>query len=68
MQERRQPNPCSNMNHRRRDAPVRHCPQCGGVVNGDVVARACSDEAHATARRQRAAFCVHCGTQLVVGG
>ena len=28
--------PCPNMNHRRSNAPVRHCPDCGAVVNGQV--------------------------------
>ena len=28
----RQRNPCPNMNHRRANAPVRHCPNCGGEL------------------------------------
>jgi len=27
---------CENMNHPRRDAPVSHCPECGGVVNAGL--------------------------------
>ena len=27
---------CPNLNHRRTDAPVRFCPTCGGVVNGNA--------------------------------
>jgi len=54
------------MNHRRRDAPVGHCPECGGVVNAAVAARACDETKHAAARRRQSRFCVDCGTQLVV--
>jgi len=59
--------PCENMNHRRTDAPVGHCPQCGGVVNDALPSRSCSEVEHAAARRRRVVFCVHCGTQLVFG-
>lgn len=58
--------PCDNMNHRRSDAPVSHCPQCGGVVNPRIAPQACSVEKHATARRRQALYCVDCGTQLAV--
>ena len=57
--------PCANMNHRRRDAPVSHCPQCGGVVNALILTAPCSDDKHSVARRRRSVFCVDCGTQLV---
>jgi hypothetical protein len=56
---------CENMNHRRADAPVSHCPQCGAVVNARVVSPACSEATHAAARRQQLTFCVHCGTRLI---
>jgi hypothetical protein len=59
------PEPCENMNHRRVNAPVGHCPQCGAVVNRNVHAAACTDSEHAVARRQRSTFCVHCGLQLI---
>jgi hypothetical protein len=59
-------NPCENMNHRRRDAPVGHCPQCGGVVNARVATRGCNDSKHAAARRRQSIYCVDCGTRLVV--
>lgn len=59
-------NACENMNHRRRDAPVSHCPQCGGVVNAHATFRACSDSKHAAARRRQSIYCVDCGTRLVV--
>jgi ribosomal protein S27AE len=57
--------PCDNMNHRRRDAPVSHCPECGGVVNAQIAAKGCSESKHAAARRRQSKFCVDCGTQLV---
>jgi hypothetical protein len=58
-------NPCDNLNHRRENASVRHCPTCGGVVNERVGARECSDTQHAAARRQQSIFCVDCGMQLI---
>jgi hypothetical protein len=61
----RQSSPCENMNHRRSNAPVSHCPQCGGVVNPKLPASHCSEMKHATARRQQSAYCVDCGTQLI---
>lgn len=57
---------CHNMNHRRRDAPVGHCPQCGGVVNAQAALRGCSDDKHAAARRRQSTFCVDCGKKLIV--
>lgn len=62
---RRSLNLCGNMNHRRRDAPVGHCPECGGVVNARLAAGGCSESTHAAARRRQSRFCVDCGTQLV---
>jgi hypothetical protein len=56
---------CENMNHRRRDAPVSHCSECGGVVNADLPATQCDDSRHAVARRQGRTFCVHCGMRLI---
>ena len=38
---------CANMNHRRRDAPVSHCPECGGVVNAQLALMHCADAKHA---------------------
>jgi len=61
----RQLNPCDNLNHHRRNAPVGHCPQCGGVVNEAIRPTPCSETEHAVARRHRAAFCVQCGAQLI---
>ena len=62
---RRSVNACENMNHRRRDAPVSHCPQCGGVVNAGLAPTQCDGAKHAVARRQQRTFCVDCGTQLI---
>ena len=61
----KQPNPCANLNHRRANAPVGFCPQCGGVVNDAIRAERCDDARHAIARRGHAAYCIHCGTQLI---
>jgi len=57
---------CANMNHRRRDAPVSHCPECGGVVNAQIAVMHCGDAKHAVSRRQGRTFCVDCGTRLIV--
>jgi ribosomal protein L37AE/L43A len=62
----RHPNACDNMNHRRANAPVGHCPKCGGVVNDSVRTQSCSEVEHAAARRRQAVFCVHCGMQLIM--
>lgn len=59
-------NPCDNMNHRRPNAPVGHCPECGGVVNARITAAPCTEEKHAAARRRQSMFCVDCGTALVI--
>ena len=56
---------CPNLNHRRSDAPVRYCPQCGGTVNSEQPRRACSEDCHTMARRQQSTFCVHCGVRLI---
>jgi hypothetical protein len=56
---------CENMNHRRSDAPVAHCPACGGIVNAAVKRAHCSVEAHTRARRERSIYCVWCGERLI---
>jgi hypothetical protein len=61
------PNPCENLNHRRADAPVGYCPQCGGVVNARIRARPCNDSQHAAARLHQSVFCVDCGVRLILG-
>jgi hypothetical protein len=57
-------NPCQNFNHRRSDAPVRFCPQCGMVVNARVPVKRCSEERHDEGRRHHNLFCVDCGYAL----
>jgi hypothetical protein len=59
------PDPCDNMNHRRRDAPVSHCPECGRVVNDQIARGRCEESKHAAARRRQSKFCVDCGTRLM---
>ena len=61
----RQPNPCDNMNHRRTDAPVAHCPECGGVVNAAIGKRSCTEGDHAAGRRRHNVYCTGCGEQLI---
>lgn len=56
---------CRNMNHGRRDAPVRGCPDCGEVVNPRLPQRACSEDEHARRRRGQATYCVDCGKRLI---
>ena len=56
---------CENMNHRRANSPVRHCPQCGGIVNRQVGRQHCIENKHAASRRQQTAFCVDCGERLI---
>jgi len=56
---------CDNLNHRRSNAPVSHCPSCGSVVNDKLDAVKCTDARHDSARRQQNHFCVDCGKQLV---
>lgn len=65
MGQGRERNLCDNLNHRRAQAPVRHCPMCGGIVNQRVRAPLCSETQHALSRRQGSAFCADCGTRLV---
>ena len=60
------PSACDNMNHRRANAPVGHCPKCGGVVNDAIRAQSCSEAQHAAARRSQTVFCVQCGVQLIL--
>lgn len=65
MQQSTRMNLCENLNHRRANAPVRHCPTCGGVVNERVRAQQCSEVQHAVVRRERSVFCADCGTRLI---
>lgn len=54
------------MNHRRPDARVGHCPQCGAVVNESLRTSSCVEADHAAARRRQVEWCVNCGLQLIV--
>jgi hypothetical protein len=58
---------CPNLNHTRRDAPVRFCPQCGEVVNEGIPIRKCVEEEHARRRRERSKYCIDCGEELIKG-
>jgi hypothetical protein len=58
--------PCANFNHRRSDAPVRHCPTCGVIVNPKVSAIRCVTARHDARRKEGSAFCVDCGERLSV--
>ena len=55
---------CDNPNHTRLAAPVRHCPQCGGVVNAEKEQGACEEAKHVAARRRQNLYCTDCGAQL----
>jgi predicted RNA-binding Zn-ribbon protein involved in translation (DUF1610 family) len=56
---------CSNLNHRRSDAPVRFCPSCGEIVNGKVSIARCGSARHDAQRRGQSIFCVDCGERLI---
>jgi hypothetical protein len=58
------PNPCTNLNHRRTESPVRFCPQCGAVVNARITPRQCSEISHDKSRRNQNFFCIDCGDML----
>jgi hypothetical protein len=57
---------CANLNHGRLNAPVRHCPLCGEVVNEAITQAVCHEDEHAFKRRNRSTYCVDCGRQLVM--
>ena len=57
---------CDNMNHRRPNSPVAHCPQCGRVVNDRMTRGRCEEQRHADARRRQSEYCVDCGQHLIV--
>jgi len=59
---------CPNDNHGRAIVTIRFCPNCGVVVNKNILARGCPDEKHAKSRRDRNTFCVDCGEQLFEPG
>ena len=57
-------NSCLNSNHRRAEPSVRHCPNCGEIVNGKIPARQCSEQSHARKRMDAGKYCVDCGQRL----
>ncbi len=57
--------PCGNLNHVRLNPPVRHCPNCGAIVNDTIPVARCSEHEHADRRRHRDAYCIGCGAQLI---
>lgn len=59
------PEPCLNLNHRKTNAPVRCCPNCGAVVNDKIPIKQCSEQVHANRKMQQSKFCVDCGEQLI---
>lgn len=56
---------CHNINHRRANAPIGHCPECGKLVNERRRSQGCAEADHSAARRTQTVFCVTCGTQLI---
>ncbi|MCP4602689.1 MAG: hypothetical protein GY847_19600 [Proteobacteria bacterium] len=56
---------CPNMNHKRPNALVRVCPNCGEVVNPNIPAKKCNEKEHADRRRKQNKFCTDCGEQLI---
>lgn len=54
---------CKNMNHSRSSVQVRHCPNCGEVVNKDAASR-CNEGVHAARRKEGNHFCCDCGKKL----
>jgi hypothetical protein len=60
----RDTSPCPNLNHRRSDAPVRFCPNCGDTVNAKVSLVRCPPARHDVQRRGGSIFCIDCGERL----
>jgi hypothetical protein len=60
-----QRNSCPNFNHSRVNAPVRACPMCGEMVNGNIPIKDCSEEEHAKKLKDRNKYCIDCGKQLI---
>ncbi len=58
---------CANDNHGRAVVTIRFCPNCGVVVNENVLARGCTEVSHARMRRSRNDYCVDCGDRLTRG-
>lgn len=54
---------CPNMNHSRMNVSIRFCPSCGKSLNPKATT-GCSEDLHASRRKERDAFCVGCGKSL----
>lgn len=54
---------CPNLNHGRMNVPIRFCPNCGDDLNLSLLGT-CSDELHASRRRNRNTFCTDCGKRI----
>jgi hypothetical protein len=59
---------CPNDNHGRAIVTVRFCPNCGVVVNQNILAMQCAIDKHAKMRRSRSIYCVDCGQGLASEG
>jgi hypothetical protein len=55
---------CPNDNHGRTIIVVRHCPNCGDIVNATIPKKMCAHAVHAMRRRKQHCYCVDCGAQL----
>jgi len=62
---RRQEYRCLNTNHSRTNVPVRFCPMCSEVVNINIPMKMCTQDEHASSRRNSNKYCVDCGEQLI---
>jgi ribosomal protein S27AE len=51
------------MNHGRSNVPIRHCPNCGEIVNKAIQDR-CDENLHAARLKERNSFCRDCGKNL----
>jgi hypothetical protein len=55
---------CPNLNHGRKDPPVRACPMCGETVNPTIPEKRCTETEHARKKRNHNAYCIDCGKPL----
>ncbi len=55
---------CKNFNHSKLNVSVRHCCQCGEIVNKKIEIKLCSSIEHAKNRKQGTRFCSDCGKNL----
>ncbi|MCK5236504.1 MAG: YgiT-type zinc finger protein [Deltaproteobacteria bacterium] len=60
--------PCTNINHRREDAPVHCCPMCGDVVNPKRRTIKCTQQEHLIALENQYHYCVDCGQAILDNG